>query len=390
MHTNNLLNCTIKGSTYVLHCLFSMLFHLFLFYSLRTLVPDIAHSLQGKPNMLRTLIYSICFTWLIASPAYADEIRMKNGSRLIGELVSIEADKVIFSTPFAGTITITQDNVDRVITEKPVTLMMEDGTVYRDRQIISTEKAMLVEAEGQAPVLFNANDIEMVNPEPWKLGEGYDWSGRFSFAAEAERGNSDSDEWDIKVDSVWLSLEDRYTVKGRMEYEEARNVKTEDNWYAFFKYDRFRQPGSTNYRGAKLSFQYDEFEDIELRTVFGVHLGRQFAQSERFKLEVELGPVWINEEYRDNNNDSGVGALWFIDASSNIIGFGSTLYFDHDGILKFDKASETILNAVIGIRFPVIAGFETAFEIEYEYDGGAVEGIDKLDTTYNLRLGYAW
>lgn len=340
--------------------------------------------------MLRTLITSSCITWLVVTTASADEIRMKNGSRLIGELVSIEADKVIFSTPFAGTITITQDNVDRVITEKSVTLMMENGTIYRDRQIISTEKAMLVEAEGEASVIFSASDIEMVNPEPWKLGEGYDWSGRFSFAAEAERGNSDSDEWDIKIDSVLLSLKDRYTVKGRMEYEESRNIKTEDNWYAFFKYDRFRQPGSPNYRGAKLSFQYDEFEDIELRTVVGPHLGRQFAQSDRFKLEMEVGPVWIHEEYRDDNSDSEAGALWFIDASSNIIGFGSTLYLDHDGILKLEDPSESILNAAIGIRFPLLGGFETAFEIEYEYDGGAVEGIDKLDTTYNLRLGYAW
>jgi putative salt-induced outer membrane protein YdiY len=340
--------------------------------------------------MLRKLIIPTFIALLIAQSGYADEIRMKNGSRLIGELISIESDKVIFSTPFAGKITITQDNVDRIITETPVTLKMQDGTVYEDRQIIATEKAMLVEAEDEAPVIFDTTDIEMVNPEPWKLGIGYDWSGRFSLAAEAERGNSDSDEWDLKAESVWLSLKDRYTLKGNMEFEESRGVKTEDNWYLFSKYDRFLEPGSQNYRGAKLSFEYDKFEDIDLRTVLGPHFGRQFAKSERFKLEMELGPVWVHEQYSDDSNEDWAGALWFIDASTDIIGFGSTLYLDHDGILKVEEPSETILNAVIGIRFPIVGGFETAFEVEYEYDGGAVDGIDKLDTTYNLRLGYAW
>jgi len=325
-----------------------------------------------------------------ASYLSADELLMKNGSRLVGELVSAEADKVIFSTPFAGNITIAQDNIERIITDEPVTLMMEDGRIYRDRQIVATERAMLVESEDKAPVIFDATDIEMVNPEPWKLGEGYDWSGRLSIAAEAERGNSDSDEWDLKVNSVWLSLKDRYTLKAHMEFEEKRGSKTEDNWTLFSKYDRFLLPGSKNYRGGKLSFEYDEFEEIELRTVLGPHFGRQFSKEKRFELEMELGPVWVHEDYSDDNDDDWVGALWFIDASTNIIGFGSTLYLDHDGILKVEDPSETILNAIIGIRFPIRGGFETSFEIEYEYDGGAVEGVDKLDTTYNLRLGYAW
>jgi putative salt-induced outer membrane protein YdiY len=340
--------------------------------------------------MFRKLIIPAFFASLIAQSSNADEIQMTNGSRLIGELIRIEADKVTFSTPFAGTITISQDNVERIVTKKPVTLMMQDGRVFYDRQIVSTEQAMRVESANEAPVIFAASDIEMVNPEPWKLGDGYDWSGRFSVAAEAKRGNSDSDEWDLKARSIWLSLKDRYTLKGNIEFEESRGIETEDNWHLFSKYDRFLELGSKNYRGAKLSFEYDQFEDIDLRTVLGPHFGRQFSKSQRFKLEMELGPVWVNENYADGDKEDWVGALWFIDASTDIIGFGSTLYLDHDGILKIGKPGETILNAILGIRFPIAGGLETAFEIEYEYDGGAVEGIDKLDTTYNLRLGYSW
>ncbi|CAA6677304.1 Unannotated [Lentimonas sp. CC4] len=320
----------------------------------------------------------------------ADEILMKNGSRLVGDLVSAEADKVVFDTPFAGRITIKQENIERITTEEPVTLMMEDGTVYRDRQIISTETAMLVEAENEKTVIFAAQDIEMVNPEPWKLGKGYDWTGRISLAMEYERGNSNSDEWHLQANSVWRSLVDRYTLKGDKEYEESKNVKKEDNWFAYGKYDRFLEPGSQNYRGFHLSYEYDEFADLDLRSIYGVHAGRDFSDNPHFTLQMELGPAWVDEQFIEAPSDSWLGIMWTATATSDIIGFGSTLYLDHDGIFNTSDPRDTILNATVGIRFPIAGGFETALEAEFEYDGGAVENVDQLDETYTLNFGYSW
>jgi hypothetical protein len=47
------------------------------------------------------------------------------------------------------------------------------------------------------------------------------------------------------------------------------------------------------------------------------------------------------------------------------------------------------VNTTIGIRLPVIYGLTAGAEVKYEYDGGAVEGVDDLDETYNVRFGYA-
>lgn len=56
--------------------------------------------------MFRKLIIPAFVVILIAQSSNADEIRMTNGSRLIDELIRIEADKVTFPTPFAGTTTM--------------------------------------------------------------------------------------------------------------------------------------------------------------------------------------------------------------------------------------------------------------------------------------------
>jgi hypothetical protein len=39
---------------------------------------------------------------------------------------------------------------------------------------------------------------------------------------------------------------------------------------------------------------------------------------------------------------------------------------------------------------PVIYGIKTTLEARYEYDGGAADDIDTLDSTYRFKLGYSW
>jgi hypothetical protein len=241
----------------------------------------------------------------------------------------------------------------------------------------------------------------MLNPAKWKLGEGYQWSGTLNAALESERGNSDTDEWDIATKAELLSLKDRYRFDGDVEVEEASGTKTSDNWTMAFQYDRFvcfpcryvkqeNKSSPKNYYGAKLRFEYDRFADLDLRTTIGPHVGRQFLNSKLISLEVETGPVWVDEKFDVARDNKFPGALWSLSVKSDVLGFGSTLYLDHDGILNFHEPGNLLLNTTTGIKFPLLFGFETGVEVEWEYDGGAVDGVDELDETYNFRIGYTW
>lgn len=67
--------------------------------------------------------------------------------------------------------------------------------------------------------------MALVNPEPWRIGDGYKWFGELNSALAMERGNTDTDELDINFESIWRSLEDRYTVRGAWELDEANGVE---------------------------------------------------------------------------------------------------------------------------------------------------------------------
>ncbi|MGC6456646.1 MAG: DUF481 domain-containing protein [Coraliomargaritaceae bacterium] len=320
----------------------------------------------------------------------ADQLLLKNGSVIIGTLVSAESDVVVFSTPFAGEITVLQKNILRISTEEAVTVMMKDGTIYRERQIISTEDAMQVKAEGEQSVVFKAEDIEMVNPEPWKLGEGYRWKGYARLGVELERGNTDTDDWVFAASSVWRSLTDRYTLEGDIENETKNGSRTENNWTLLTKYDRFFKGSIENYWGIKSVFESDAFADLDLRTTLGPYLGRLFFEKKHFTLQAEVGPVYVNEQFKQADAENWSGLSWIIKAESDRLGHGSTLYLNHDGNQNLQDSENLILNTQIGLSFPLIYGFETFFQIEYEYDGGAVEGVKNLDTTYDWNIGYTW
>jgi hypothetical protein len=55
---------------------------------------------------LKTCIMSLAILFMNFSSVMADEVQLKNGDRISGQVVIMEDDKLIFKTPYAGEITI--------------------------------------------------------------------------------------------------------------------------------------------------------------------------------------------------------------------------------------------------------------------------------------------
>lgn len=336
-------------------------------------------------KQLSALLALVFFSTL----AGADELLMKNGSLLVGTLISSSESEVIFDTPFAGEITLKQENIDTITTSEDVTLLMQDGSVYRNKKIIEQEGEVIVLDESQVPVEIEIADIQFMNPDPWRLGEGYKWFGQVNAALEAERGNSDSDEVDVDFESVWRSLEDRFTIRGLVELDRSNGDKTKDTWWVRNKYDRFSTQDTDNYYGYQLYFEYDKFADLDLRTLTGPYIGRQFFEAELLTLHAEVGIVYVDEQFDVAEDSDFWGSNWEVRLTSGIIPT-LELYVDQDGVVNLNDTGDSIVNTVAGIRFPLIFGLQAAAEVKWEYDGGAAEDVDDTDETYNFKLGYKW
>jgi putative salt-induced outer membrane protein YdiY len=317
-----------------------------------------------------------------------DQIVLKNGSIIMGTVTGSRDGVVTIDTDFAGTLDVALDQIATVQTQGPTTIQLADKTVISDQPLRIEAEQLLVSGDAIAQQSYAISELAVVNPEPWELGEGYKWSGLVSLALLMERGNTDTDELDYNMESVWRSTRDRYTLGASGENDENNGETNAEKWAARAKYDYFLD--DPYYVGVQVFAEHDKFTDLDLRYLVGPFVGRQFYDEPIFTLSGELGVSYVDENFIDAEDQDYTSANWTIDASSNYLGGDSRLYFRNVTVWNLDETSDVIVNTSIGLAFPLLWGLEAAAEVFYEYDSGAVEQVDDLDETYKFRLGYTW
>jgi putative salt-induced outer membrane protein YdiY len=336
----------------------------------------------------RRLLTPVFLVILFASaPGFAaDRVQLSDGSVIFGTFKDADAGKVTFDTAFAGTLEIDQAEIVAMDVTSDLTLQMDDGEVFEAAGLTVADERL--ELEAPVPAGYSIEQLTRINPEPWELGNGYHWTGLGSLAFTSQRGNTELDELDYRLDSTWESLKDRYRLEAFGEVDEAQGQKNAENWTVRSRYDRI-QTGDW-YWGVGASLEQDLFADLDLRASAGPYLGRKFFTDPAFELEAEAGAGYVSEDFISADDREYIGATWDIKINSNYLGGDSRLYYTQKGILNLDELENLVLNNTLGVAFPLIYGLEGAAEVVWNINTGAVEGTEEIDETYRLRIGYSW
>ena len=75
--------------------------------------------------------FTLILMILLTGYAHADEVIMKNGDRLQGEIISMEEGKLIFKTPYASKTVIPWDQVEHLTSEKILEISLPDKEVVK-------------------------------------------------------------------------------------------------------------------------------------------------------------------------------------------------------------------------------------------------------------------
>ena len=317
-----------------------------------------------------------------------DQILLKSGSRILGTITGTRDGVVSIDTDFAGTLEIELDKIASLQTVNPVVIQLADETVVPEQPLRIEDEVMVINTATSPEQTYALDELLLVNPEPWELGEGYKWTGVASLAMSRQRGNTDTDNLFYSLESIWRSKQDRYTIHYNGENDKSDGETNVDNWYGSGKYDYFFD--GPVYGGVQASAEHDKFTDLDLRYMVGPFIGRQFYEEPVFTLSAEIGGSYVNEDYVVADDDEYGAANWALNASSDYLGGDSRLYLNHRGILSLEDTSDYILNTTFGLAFPLLWNFEASAEMQLDYDSGAVEDVDELDQTYRFRIGYTW
>jgi putative salt-induced outer membrane protein YdiY len=297
----------------------------------------------------------------------------------------LEKGNLVFSTDYAGEITIKAEKVVQLTTLEPVDITLEDGTTrkgtyfYRDTPTDDPDS----EAE-KTPDDINIADVKNIYSKPRPKVQ---ITTRANVGITNERGNTDTDQYRIDGEFIARTEKHRFTVGGEINRERAKREITVANWKGYGKYDYFFKPKWFLY--ASSLFENDEFADLDLRTTLGAGVGHQFFESDSLNLYASAGAAYINENFIVAEDEDFPAAQWLIRYDQYFFKKFVQLFHTNDGYISFDDSSNWLINTRQGLRFPLYKGFVTTLQYNFEYNNDpSPDAAEKWDSSLVFLLGY--
>jgi putative salt-induced outer membrane protein YdiY len=136
-----------------------------------------------------------------------------------------------------------------------------------------------------------------------------EWTGTVSLFGIYTGGNSKSEGFGGSANAQYRREKDRTTLQFFYDKRFSEGSRTVDKRFADGKYDYFIS--DKTYWWGKARFDVDREADLKLQSLASTGLGRQFAESEVWKLNGEAGVSYIDQDFDGSAADDDFIALRF-------------------------------------------------------------------------------
>lgn len=329
----------------------------------------------------------ICAGIVLASAclAWADEVQFVNGDKLTGKVVAVEGGKMAFESATVGAIKIDMARVKTFSTDAPIDIRLKDGTTLKQKALAGEAGTITTEGGMTAKQSVAFANLKAINPPP------QDWTGNVLVGGLLTRGNSETEQLDLRAKAVRRTDNDRITGEagynfGRQKDQDTGSkTTTTDSWFVDGKYDYFMT--EKWYWYGKTRIERDRVADLDLRLSPSVGVGYQWVERPDFNVSTEAGLGWVFEDYATGeSNDYIAGRLaYHIDKKLND---KVTLFHNVEYLPSLESLSDYNINADAGLRTALTSKMFAEFKIEVKHDSNPAPGADKTDLRYVLSVGW--
>lgn len=318
----------------------------------------------------------------VAAQCLADEVRLKNGDRITGQVLKKENGQVAVQTTYAGVITIQWRDVARITTEKAVTVLLKDETLVETREIVDGPTT------DSAAAAVQAATIQYINPPPYITGHGLAWSGRLQGAFWAQDGNTRQKRFYFDGQLGARTRNERYTLAASHLLVEDEGHKTEERTTGLAKLDHFFTPkwyGTVQVKGEK-----DPFKDINLRLIAGAGLGYQFWESKNLNLAMESGIDYLTVDAIAAEDEEYPSWRWALNFDTFLMEERLQAFHTDQLNVGLKDGDDLLFSSQTGLRLILMANVNATAQVNYDWDNQPAEDTRRGDTTYIFSVGYSW
>ena len=235
---------------------------------------------------MRRLCLFFVVVLLPVCSALADQVTLRNGDRITGEVVRLENNNLVMKSAAMGEVKIKWDAVALLSTDKPVHVTADASFAVSPGRIVALRSDQEQEA-------YERQLAREEHPEFLDL-----WSGTLDAGMSAARGNADTTNVNLALKSERTT--DRTRLSIAVNSLLARNRAADGTTLTSANAVRSGLRYEVNVSDRIFTFGFGNFESdrvqrLELRDVFGGGAGLRAVQSERGTLDVFTGAS-VNQE----------------------------------------------------------------------------------------------
>ncbi len=332
-----------------------------------------------RPAFFVEVIGVLLLASFFQSAVAEDQIMLKNGDRITGEIQQIWDGELIIDTGYTDEFGIALSAISQVITERSFRFELDDEEKITARlEPADDGKAMLI-ADGERQVIA-LTDIEELE----EISDGLSWMLRTDLSLDGSEGNSDDLKFSWQGFGEIESGDHRHQLNLRMDKAERNGITSQDQQRASYLYSWFM--ADRWFLQAGLGAERDPVRDLTRRLSAGGGLGYQFFDDANRLFEVSLAAVGFDEEIGIQSNES-VAAQWITRYRRSILTGDLDFFHNHQISHYLSGRNTTLIKTSTGIRWDVWADiyFNTQFDWDYETD--PAQGADNEDIRYMIGLG---
>ena len=252
-----------------------------------------------QKNKLILAFFSLALT------AFADQIQLKNGDRVTGSIVKKDATTLTIKSAHFGTITLPWAEVESVKAETPLSVVLPDGRTL-EATLATTEGKVAVAAKS-GTVELPAKDIVALRDKAEQrnyerlLNPGFTdlWAGTATIGWAGTRGNARTATFTTSMAAARQTNLDKMSVYFNAIRASAllrgANEKTAQAVRGGWGYNR--NVSKKMFVNTFNDWEYDRFQNLDLRTVLGGGLGYMAWKAEKGRLDLVGGAAWNREKF---------------------------------------------------------------------------------------------
>jgi putative salt-induced outer membrane protein YdiY len=316
---------------------------------------------------------------LVPGQMLADQLIMKNGDVISGDISAIDDSKVTIKPAYADEFAVDMAEVASIEADEVFDVVLEDGREVEAQFAGGADEQQTLIVEDQ-PMTVAIGQIKMAEePPPY-----YERVSHVDLNATLRDGNTDSRNTLLFADTRMRFGVHRHLADLTIAREETDGTSTKKQDLLRYEYNWLLD--GPWYLGATASYERDPIKELEHRYTAGLLVGRDIFDTDTQFLTISLGAGWSDEEL-GGASDSGAVGLWKLIYEHKFRGGDLAFFHNHTFNQQFYGNDNGIFKSNTGFRYDIIANVYTAVSLRYDYETEPADGKKSYDTTLAVGLG---